>query len=154
MRHEHLKKTALFDPLDCIEELSVYYSGLRIRNYLFRIRIQIFIIFILDPDPAPDPDPTRVFKLIKITVTPSPQPWSVFGIMTSIVIAFLCIWVALLWRLIMTRLYCTFCSTRPFVNREPVSLSLTMYTECQQLLSIHRPVRGKGVSEPQQSGKS
>ena len=66
----------------------------------------------------------------------------------------ICIWVALLWRLIMTRLYCTYCSTRPVVNREPISLSLTMYTERQQFLSIHRPVLGKGVSEPQQSGKS
>ena len=40
------------------------------------------------------------------------------------------------------------------MNREPVSLLLTMYTERQQILSIHRPVLGKGASEPQQSGKS
>ena len=77
-----------------------------------------------------------------------------FGIMSSLVVAFLCIWVALLWRLIMIRLYCTYCSTRLVVGRKPVSLLLTMYTECQHTLSIHRPVLGKGASEPQPSGKS
>ena len=36
-----------------------FYTGLRIRNDLFRIRIRIYFFYI--------PDPTRVFKLIKIT---------------------------------------------------------------------------------------
>ena len=47
------------------------------------------------------------------------------GFITSLVLAHLC-WVALLRRLIMTRLYCTYCSTRPVVYRELVSLYLTM----------------------------
>ena len=33
------------------------------------------------------------------------------GFMSPLVIAVLCIWIALLWRLFMIRLYCTYCST-------------------------------------------
>ena len=76
------------------------------------------------------------------------------GIMSSLVIALLCIWIALLWRLFMIRLYCTYCSTRFVVIGKPVSLLLTMYTERQHTLSIHRPVLREGASEPQQPGKS
>ena len=85
-------------------------------------------------------------------ITPALKCFQYYFISSSCIS--ICIWVALLWRLIMTRLYCTYCSTGLVMNREPVSLLLTMYTERQQILSIHRPVLGKGASEPQQSGKS